>query len=228
MVFANDSDKGTVESFISMHKGAVINHLESYKSRAWSEEKVKQFIELTNKEWALIKSEKTPVKGGEAPFWCGLKSLSHAIDRVGSDEVIKSFISDSLLALKSNRAMQGEWLCERWEVSPKFVSLVNLIAHPMEYHNKLISVVGVGKLEFENDAIYLSKEHYRYGISKNGIWMHLTPKLIKNEIEELAKENGKYVHVEGRFDGLCEGHKSLWSGCFEYVTRYDIIEPKNN
>ena len=164
----------------------------------------------------------------EKPFWCGFRALSYAAEGIGSPETRRKFVTSALRALKNNRPMKGEWDCERWNIRPNHVSLLNLITMPAKYHNQRVLVVGVGNLEFESDSLYFSKEDYKYNINKNAIWLNLEPILTARSYEELVKSNGKYIIVEGRFNGFCQGHKNLWSGCIKNVTRYDNLEERGD
>jgi hypothetical protein len=100
------------------------------------------------------------------------------------------------------------------------VSIINLIATPDLYHNKIIRVIGVGHLEFEANVLCLSTEDIKHGISKNCLWV--TPNLpsIGASQEELSNFNGGYVLIEGTFNKNREGHMGLNSGSIDNVTRY--------
>ena len=95
------------------------------------------------------------------------------------------------------------------------VSLIALIANPDAHHGKPILVEGFLKLEFEGNCLYLHKEDYEQGLSKNGIWVEVT-----DEIEEKLKElNLRYVMLVGVFDAHSKGHFSSCSGTIKSITR---------
>jgi len=98
------------------------------------------------------------------------------------------------------------------------VSLINLIATPREFDGKQVRVIGFARLEFEGNAIYLHREDYLQGITKNGLWL---------DVERLPKKssasvNNRYVIVEGVFSMTDKGHLGLWSGSIQKVTRMDL------
>lgn len=101
------------------------------------------------------------------------------------------------------------------------ISIINLIATPEKYHGKVVRVIGVGNLEFEGDAIYLSRDDYKY-VSNNGLWIELGEKATS--YDEAKKLNGKYVIVEGTFDKNDTGHMGMWSGSIKKISRYELWE----
>jgi hypothetical protein len=97
------------------------------------------------------------------------------------------------------------------------ISLIQLLANPEKYHGKKIHVMGYLNLEFEGNAIYLHKEDYEHSLVKNGFWVEISNKTMKN-----GKEiNQKYVLIEGEFDMNSHGHMGLWSGSIKNITRCD-------
>ncbi len=100
------------------------------------------------------------------------------------------------------------------------VSLINLIGTPDKYHGKYVRVIGVTNIEFEGNAIYLSREHLLNGVTKNALWLSLNYKAVGKTEEELSKNNGKYALVEGVFKQSDNGHMGLFSGTIENITRF--------
>lgn len=96
------------------------------------------------------------------------------------------------------------------------VSIVRLIATPEKYHERKVQVVGFMNLEFEGDAIYLHKEDYEKGLTKNGFWVTFSNKLDRKEINKLNKG---YVLIEGTFNKDRHGHMALFGGEIYEVTR---------
>lgn len=103
-------------------------------------------------------------------------------------------------------------------VEPIDVSLIQLIANPNEYHGKLVRVIGYCRLAFEGDALYLHREDFEHGITKNAAWIDIGSKISTNPREL----NGRYVLVEGVFNANDKGHLGLYSGCLKEIKR---IEP---
>ena len=104
------------------------------------------------------------------------------------------------------------------------VSLMQLIVNPEKYHGKLVRVIGVSKIVFEGNSIWFTKEHYKYGITKNALWIVPDYKALGTTPQELKKFNGKYVLMEGIFNKDNHGHLGMYSGSLEKVTRFDQRE----
>ena len=100
------------------------------------------------------------------------------------------------------------------------MSLINLIGTPDKYHGKYVRVIGVTNIEFEGNAIYLSREQLLNGVTKNALWLSLNYKAVGKTEEELSKNNGKYALVEGVFKQSDNGHMGLFSGTIENITRF--------
>ena len=102
------------------------------------------------------------------------------------------------------------------------VSIIKLIAAPEKYHGRVVRVIGVGNLEFEGCAVYLSRDDYKYRVHKNGLWIELDEKATS--YEDAKEFNGKYVIIEGTFDKNDAGHFGMWSGSIKKITRYELWE----
>jgi hypothetical protein len=94
------------------------------------------------------------------------------------------------------------------------VSLVDLIANPTQFVGHQVMVKGYVHLAFEGNAIYLHKEDYLHGLSRNGLWVDLAVGVDGSKCQD------RYSIVEGTFvRGGPSGHLGLWSGAIENVTR---------
>ena len=103
------------------------------------------------------------------------------------------------------------------------VSIINLIANPEKYHNKDVTVIGVGNLEFEGNKICLSNNDLEYHVINNCLWITLNQEVSENEVESL---NGKYIIIEGTFDMEYTGHLGMYSGAIVDITRYELWEDR--
>jgi hypothetical protein len=91
------------------------------------------------------------------------------------------------------------------------VSLIELIANPTQFDGKRVRIIGFLRLEFEGTAIYLSREDFENGITKNGLWVSTDQ--LDNTL------SNRYVLLEGTFNASNPGHRGLWSGAIEKITR---------
>jgi len=106
----------------------------------------------------------------------------------------------------------------------KSVSLMELIVNPKKYHGKLVRVIAVSRIEFEGNGLWLTKEHYKYRVYKNSLWLIPDYQALKSTRSQLAKYNGKYVLIEGIFNKDNRGHMGMNSGAIEKVTRFQFWE----
>lgn len=100
------------------------------------------------------------------------------------------------------------------------VSLVKLIATPEEYHGKTVRVIGYLNLKFEGDAIFLHREDFENGLTRNGFWVDVPQ---GDGYQKMRKSHSrKYVMMVGTFDMNSRGHFGLFAGGFKNITRLDI------
>lgn len=92
------------------------------------------------------------------------------------------------------------------------VSIIDLIARPAAFHGKRVRIIGYAHFEFEGNGLYLSREDWRRGILRNGLWLEPPP-------ERPDSLNDRYVLVEATFDAMQAGHFGMWSGSLEKVVR---------
>ena len=96
-----------------------------------------------------------------------------------------------------------------------FISLIHLIQHPDLYHQKNVRVIGYASLKFEGKAIYVSREDYQNGITKNAIWLDV------ELTDEIRKYHQMYLLAEGVFDKDNLGHLQMYSGTLRNVNRLE-------
>ncbi len=118
------------------------------------------------------------------------------------------------------------------------VSFVQLLGNPKQWNGRAVMVEGILNLEFEGDALYLSKCDYEYAVTKNAIWIDIDITKLREidnvavvaDGEKIKKANGEYVLVEGVFRGsnlAGYGHMGLFSGELK-VTRIARFKHKRN
>jgi hypothetical protein len=105
------------------------------------------------------------------------------------------------------------------DISADEVSLIQLIANPERYDNKIVRVIGYLNLEFEGNAIYLHRDDFLVGISKNAIWINLPRDLKPAEVKAV---NDHYVICTARFIAGRHGHMGMFSGELDDVTRLQV------
>ena len=102
---------------------------------------------------------------------------------------------------------------------PVSVSLIRLIANPEAFDGKLVRVFGYVRVEHEGTAVYLHREDYVKGLSKNGLWLAANDSAAEGS-REAAVQN-RYSLIEGRFSATETGHRGGWSGSISDITRME-------
>jgi hypothetical protein len=106
----------------------------------------------------------------------------------------------------------------------QWVSIIDLIAHPEQFHHKVVRVSGFLHNQFEDTALYLSKEAADYVDSRLGIWI-----VVADKIEAHPNKPGTYfdckrVTITGTFDKDRHGHSFTFPGTLMDVS--EIWEEK--
>src|ERR1019366_417898 len=100
---------------------------------------------------------------------------------------------------------------------PLYVSLLQLIATPDTFDGKYVRVIGFVCIEHEGTGIYLHREDSEHGLTKNGIWLVVAETAVEGSKEAQVKD--RYALIEGRFAAKKKGHRGMWSGSIEDITR---------
>lgn len=114
------------------------------------------------------------------------------------------------------------WLEEQSYPGIYEVSLIQLIANPEHYNGKRVMVSGYLHLQFEGNAIYLSKTDYDMRFAKNGIWIGLNEYVRRNS--QTSDFSDQYVRLIGIFNSKSKGHEGAWSGSIDDVYSIEVIK----
>jgi hypothetical protein len=122
---------------------------------------------------------------------------------------------------KSNPAEVNDKLSPLQAASPSetssstpLVSIIAPIGAPERFNGRRIQVIGFTHLEFEDTAIYLSREDYEYELTKNGISLTMT----KSDLARYQELSDSYLVVEGPFAADSKEHFTASSGSLENLT----------
>lgn len=99
------------------------------------------------------------------------------------------------------------------------VSLIALLANPRQYDGALVSVTGFLHLEYEGDALYVTKTDFDASLTKNAVWVD-GPKF--EEMRARKRLSDRYVMVTGRFDADRRGHLGVYAASIEEASRIQI------
>jgi hypothetical protein len=108
------------------------------------------------------------------------------------------------------------------DIAAEDVSLIQLIANPQTYDGKTVRITSFLHLEFEGNVIYLHSEDFRYGLTKNGLWVEMPKDMSK---EQMKAVNNQYVICTARFVAKMHGHMGLNSGEVADVSRLEVWSP---
>lgn len=95
------------------------------------------------------------------------------------------------------------------------VSIVQLLARPELFAGKRVRVIGFVNLEFEGNALYLSRELFEHGGSRDAIWVDV------EGLPSAMKFRRGYALVEGTFSAGPSGHFGMFSGQIAKITRFE-------
>lgn len=99
-------------------------------------------------------------------------------------------------------------------------SVVQILADRSRYHGKKVQIKGYLHIQFEDSAIYMSKECAEYGMTRNAFWVEVDKKTIPFEGVVGPKQfDKKFVLIEGVFNKSSHGHGGLFQGCIDKVYR---------
>ena len=98
--------------------------------------------------------------------------------------------------------------------SPYRIPINEILASPDVYEGTHVQVVGYLNLDWEADAVYLTKKDFTANRYKRGLWLHINQFKFKNA----SKLKGHYVVIDAVFDANDHGHENLWGGALKGVT----------
>ena len=98
-------------------------------------------------------------------------------------------------------------------------SFAAVLANPAHFHGKKIQLKGFLHIEFEGNAIYLSKDDADHLITRNGFWVSFDKQAVPFEGNGPKEFHRKWVLIEGVFDKDGGGHMNSWYGEIKNIDR---------
>ncbi len=131
---------------------------------------------------------------------------------------IVSLLALSLLFVADHASpSQGQTHRSSANREPIDVGMVALLAAPQSYEGKFIRTHGFLCIEFEDDALNLHEEDYRYALSKNSFALRLS----ESQRKQFKSMSLKYVLIEGRV--YANGpERDDWAGAIGNITRLEV------
>lgn len=101
------------------------------------------------------------------------------------------------------------------------VSMITLLAEPVQKGSQRVKVSGYLVLDFEGKALYLHREDYQEGLTRNAIGLSLTPEQEK----EYKGLGGSYVAVEASFQNRRDPDNVFTGVLFNVVQIRKTLSP---
>lgn len=89
--------------------------------------------------------------------------------------VLIMLVASVILSSDSSGQVKGYFPKPGPDDTVQDVSLIQLIAQPEKFEGKRVRFIGFLRIEFEGNAIYLHREDFDHGITKNGLWLIFLP-----------------------------------------------------
>jgi hypothetical protein len=99
------------------------------------------------------------------------------------------------------------------------VSLIQLIVRPEKFDGERVRFIGFLTLLREGYAIYLHREDFVHGISRNAVWIDVPTDMT---IQQQGEVNMRYVICVGVFRAGHRGHMEMFSGAITDVRRLEL------
>ena len=96
-------------------------------------------------------------------------------------------------------------------------ALQELISRPEIFDGRPVQLLGYATLEPDETALFISRESYEHGFTRDGVWL-VIPDSLRSAITATIPG---YVIVEGIFQADSSGQNGLFSGGIDHVRRVD-------
>jgi hypothetical protein len=107
------------------------------------------------------------------------------------------------------------------QVNTKAVSLIRLISNPQKYHKKDIIISGYFTVQFEEHALYLTKEDYETVNVSNAVLLSTDKELLRKYIDPPYKG---YITIRGIFNKNKTGGNKMFNGTLENISFAQRVE----
>jgi hypothetical protein len=87
----------------------------------------------------------------------------------------------AILSSNSTAQLKGYFPNPGPDDTAQEVSVIQLIAQPEKFDGKRVRFIGFLRLEFEGNAIFLHREDFDRGISRNGLWVNVPSDMTKHQ-----------------------------------------------
>lgn len=113
----------------------------------------------------------------------------------------------------SSRGVLAETASGSWE-DYEHVSIIQLIATPLDFDGKKVMVCGFATMEFEGTALYLTRDDMKHSNDKNGLWLDVRDWEVKRK-----QFDRQFIKAFGVFKAGIKGHRGAFSGTIQEIAR---------
>jgi hypothetical protein len=100
------------------------------------------------------------------------------------------------------------------------VPMISILNEPQKFNAVRLRLRGICRIEFEGNALYLSRESFTDRYAQQAIWLNLGWP-VKPDIQKL---DGHEVIVEGTFDAAARGHLGAFAGALKDIQGIMAVE----
>lgn len=120
--------------------------------------------------------------------------------------------------------MQTTTISEGDSRPARAVTLANILASPVKFHGKRVSIIGYYHGEFEGNSLSVNREASRSNDYRNSIWRGETSTFAANSA--IRDKNDSWIRVDGVFLKGPSGHMGMWPGEIVRLTRIEPLPPQ--
>lgn len=94
------------------------------------------------------------------------------------------------------------------------VQISELMADPQRFEGQRVRVVGYLRLQFDRNALYMTRDDYNNSVAEHALWLDLK----NSQLRSSSKLNNGHVTVEGVFGPADKVHGGPWAGALKEVS----------
>lgn len=100
------------------------------------------------------------------------------------------------------------------------VPMISVLNDPQKFNAVRLRLRGICRIEFEGNALYLSRQSFNDRHAEQAIWLNLGWP-VKPDVQRL---DGQEVIIEGTFDGAGKGHWGAFAGSLKDIQALKVVE----
>lgn len=114
------------------------------------------------------------------------------------------------------------WPAHAWAAPPRTIAMQELLAHPGNFEGQRVRVVGFLRLEFERNALYLTRDDFDNAVTGHALLLDLS----NAQLRAASRLNHGHVVVDGVLRVTDIGHGGKWTAALRPVIRVAMWRKK--